>query len=74
MNSEVQGWLNIYKPRGISSFKAVYKYENTIRLKFFIRSFLIIIEIIVGTSFFVSLFGSIEVGMGDELFTRPSGI
>ena len=33
MNSEVQGWLNIYKPRGISSFKAVYKIKKKFNLK-----------------------------------------
>ena len=38
----------IHANRMTSSFKAVYKYENTIRLKFFIRSFLFIIGIIVG--------------------------
>ena len=31
--SNTQGWLNIYKPRGISSFSAVYKIKKKFNLK-----------------------------------------
>ena len=33
MMSNTQGWLNIYKPRGISSFSAVYKIKKKFNLK-----------------------------------------
>ena len=32
MNNE-QGWLNVYKPRGISSFNVVYKIKKKFNLK-----------------------------------------
>ena len=28
MNEDVQGWLNLYKPKGISSFSAIYKIKK----------------------------------------------
>ena len=33
MMNQVQGWLNVYKPRGISSFNVVYKIKKKFNLK-----------------------------------------
>ena len=33
MINQVQGWLNVYKPRGISSFNVVYKIKKKFNLK-----------------------------------------
>ena len=30
MINQVQGWLNVYKPRGISSFNVVYKIKKNL--------------------------------------------
>ncbi len=30
MNDKVQGWVNLYKPVGISSFSALYKIKKKI--------------------------------------------
>ncbi len=30
MNEKVQGWINLYKPVGISSFSALYKVKKKI--------------------------------------------
>ena len=28
MNEKIQGWLNLYKPKGLSSFSAIYKVKK----------------------------------------------
>ena len=28
MNEKLQGWINLYKPKGISSFSAIYKIKK----------------------------------------------
>ena len=33
MIKQNQGWLNVYKPRGISSFNVVYKIKKKFNLK-----------------------------------------
>ena len=33
MNEKIQGWLNLYKPVGISSFSAIYKVKKKFNIK-----------------------------------------
>ena len=32
MNDNLQGWINLYKPPGISSFSAIYKIKKKLNL------------------------------------------
>ena len=33
MNEKIQGWVNLYKPKGISSFSAIYKIKKKFNIK-----------------------------------------
>ena len=33
MNENLQGWINLYKPKGISSFSAIYKVKKKFKIK-----------------------------------------
>ena len=33
MNENLQGWINLYKPIGISSFAAIYKIKKKFKIK-----------------------------------------
>jgi len=33
MNENLQGWINLYKPKGISSFSAIYKIKKKFKIK-----------------------------------------
>ena len=33
MNEKLQGWINLYKPKGISSFSAIYKIKKKFNIK-----------------------------------------
>ena len=33
MNEKIQGWINLYKPTGISSFSAIYKIKKKFNFK-----------------------------------------
>ena len=33
MNEKIQGWINLYKPVGISSFSAIYKIKKKFNIK-----------------------------------------
>ena len=33
MDEKIQGWINLYKPFGISSFSAIYKIKKNLILK-----------------------------------------
>ena len=33
MNEKTQGWINLYKPAGISSFSAIYKIKKNFNIK-----------------------------------------
>ena len=33
MDEKIQGWVNLYKPKGISSFSAIYKIKKKFNIK-----------------------------------------